>query len=82
MEPLRKKSRQAEAAATKLAAEQRALDTKLAAPGAFGGSGPALTEALKRRAELARLIAEAEAEWIAAESEIERMMQPAAAARQ
>ena len=52
-----------------------ALDTKLAAPGAFGGRGPALADALKRRAELARLIAEAEAEWVAAESEIERMTQ-------
>jgi ATP-binding cassette subfamily F protein 3 len=75
LEPLRKKARQAEAAATRLAAEQRALDTTLAAPGAFGGRGPALSEALKRRAELARLIAEAEAEWVAAESEIERMTQ-------
>src|SRR4051812_44523601 len=69
LEPLRRKSRQAEQTASRLAAEQRALDTKLAAPGAFGGRGPALTEALKRRAELARLIAEAEAEWLEAESE-------------
>ena len=48
---------------------------KLAAPGAFGGSGAALAGALKRRAELARLIAEAEAEWFAAESEIEQATQ-------
>ena len=75
LEPLRRKSRQAEQMAARLAAEQRALDTQLAAPGAFGGRGPALAEALKRRAELARLIAEAEAEWIEAESEIERMTQ-------
>jgi hypothetical protein len=34
-----------------------------------------MAEALKRRAELARLIAEAEAEWLAAESEIERLAQ-------
>jgi len=61
--------------AVRLAAEQRALDTQLAAPGAFGGRGPALAEALKRRAELARLIADAEAAWIEAESEIERMTQ-------
>ncbi len=59
----------------RLAAEQRALDTQLAAPGAFGGRGPALAEALKRRAELARLIADAETAWIEAESEIERMTQ-------
>ena len=73
LEPLRRKSRQAEQMAARLAAEQLALDAKLAAPGAFGGRGPALTEALKRRAELARRIAEAEAEWVAAESEIEQM---------
>ena len=75
LEPLRRKSRQAEQMAVRLAAEQRALDTQLAAPGAFGGRGPALAEALKRRAELARLIADAEAAWIEAESEIERMTQ-------
>ena len=73
LEPLRRKSRQAEQRAVRLAAEQRALDMKLAAPGAFGGRSPALTEALKRRAELARLIAEAETAWLDAESEIERM---------
>jgi ATP-binding cassette, subfamily F, member 3 len=76
LEPLRRKARQAEAAATRLAAEQRALDGQLAAPGAFGGRGPELAEALKRRAELARLIAEAEEEWVAAETEIERVTQP------
>src|SRR5215207_457150 len=78
LEPLRRKARQAEAAATRLAGEQRALDATLAAPGAFGG-GAALADALKRRAELGRLIEAAEAEWLAAESEIERLMQPAAA---
>ena len=41
-----------------------------------GRSAIVVAEALKRRAELARLIAEAEAEWLAAESEIERIMQP------
>jgi len=33
LEPLRKKARQAEASAARLAAEQQALDRKLAAPG-------------------------------------------------
>ena len=75
LEPLRRKSRQAEQMAARLAAEQIALDTKLASPGSFGGRGPAFADALKRRAELARRIAEAEAEWVAAESEIERMTQ-------
>jgi ATP-binding cassette subfamily F protein 3 len=72
LEPLRRKSKQAEATAARLATEQQALDRTLAAPGAFGG-GPALTDALKRRAELARRVGEAEAEWIAAETEIEQL---------
>jgi ATP-binding cassette, subfamily F, member 3 len=75
IEPLRRRARLAEAAAAKLSAEQRALDRSLAAPGAFGGHGAALEEVLKRRAELARLIEEAEAEWFAAESAIEEMAQ-------
>src|SRR3954469_7902101 len=73
MEPLRRKARLAEAAAAKLAADRQALDRELARPGAFGGRGEALQEALKRRAELARLIEKAEAEWFAAESEIEQI---------
>ena len=72
-EPLRRKSREAEAAASRLAAEQQALDETLAAPNAFGGRGDALTNALKRRAELARLIEEAEAAWLAAETALEEM---------
>jgi ATP-binding cassette subfamily F protein 3 len=73
LEPLRRAARQAEAAAARLAAEQQALDRKLAAPGAFGGRGAALADALKRRAELARQIADAEAQWLAAETAIERI---------
>jgi ATP-binding cassette subfamily F protein 3 len=72
LQPLRQTARQAEAMAARLAAEQHALDKQLALPGAFGGQGAALAEALKRRAELARLIAEAEAEWLAAETAIEQ----------
>jgi ATP-binding cassette subfamily F protein 3 len=75
LQPLRQSARQAEAAAARLAAEQQALDRTLAMPGAFGGSGVALADALKRRAELARLIAEAEAEWLAAETAIEVLEQ-------
>jgi ATP-binding cassette, subfamily F, member 3 len=73
LEPLRRTARHAEAAAARLAAEQHTLDKKLAAPGAFGGRGAALADALKRRAELARLIAEAEAQWLAAETAIEQL---------
>src|SRR5579863_10117589 len=50
LQPLRRTAREAEAAAARLAAEQQALDRELAAPGAFGGSGAALADALKRRA--------------------------------
>jgi len=71
LQPLRQSARQAERTAARLAAEQQALDRTLAAPGAFGGEGAKLADALKRRAELARLIAEAEAEWLAAETAIE-----------
>jgi ATP-binding cassette, subfamily F, member 3 len=73
LQPLRRTAREAEATAAQLAAEQQALDRTLAAPGAFAGRGPALADALKRRAELARLIAEAEAQWFAAEAAIEEM---------
>jgi ATP-binding cassette, subfamily F, member 3 len=75
VEPLRRRARDAETAALRLGAERQALDDRLAAPGAFGSDGAALGEALKRRAELLRRIAEVEAEWLAAESEIERLSQ-------
>jgi ATP-binding cassette subfamily F protein 3 len=76
LEPLRRKARDAEASAARLAAERQKLDRQLAAPGAFAGDSSAMAAALKKRAELARRIADAEAEWFAAESEIERAMQP------
>jgi ATP-binding cassette subfamily F protein 3 len=75
LEPLRRKARLAEAAAARLAAEQQALDRSLLDPGAFGGRGAALSDALKRRAELARMIAAAESEWYEAEAELERLAQ-------
>jgi hypothetical protein len=75
LEPLRRKARLAEAAAARLAAEQQALDRSLLEPGAFGGKGAALSDALKRRAELAQMIAEAESDWFEAEAELERLAQ-------
>jgi ATP-binding cassette, subfamily F, member 3 len=72
LEPLRRQSRRAEEAAAKLAAEQQALDRQLAAPNGFDGGGAALAEAMKKRADLARRIAEAEAQWLAAEEALER----------
>ena len=71
LEPLRRESKRAEAAAARLAAEQQALDRELAAPNGFGGAG-GLTDALKRRADLARRIEEAEGQWLAAEEAMER----------
>ena len=68
LEPLRRESRRAEEAAARLAAEQQALDQKLARPDGFGIG---LAEALKKRADLARRIAEAEAQWLAAEEALE-----------
>jgi ATP-binding cassette subfamily F protein 3 len=75
LEPLRRKARLAAAAAARLAAEQQALDRSLLEPDAFGGQGAALSYALKRRAELARMIAAAETEWYEAEAELERLAQ-------
>jgi len=72
LEPLRRASRLAEQNAVRLIAEQQALDRELTAPGGFGGQGGALTDALKRRSDLMRRIAEAEARWLAAEDAIER----------
>jgi ATP-binding cassette subfamily F protein 3 len=69
LEPLRRQSRQAEQEAAQLAAERKALDRQLAAPDGFGGA--TLSAALKRRADLARRIAEAEAQWLAAEEALE-----------
>jgi ATP-binding cassette subfamily F protein 3 len=68
LEPLRRESRRAEEAAARLAAEQQALDQKLARPDTFGAG---LAEALKKRADLARQIAKAEAQWLAAEEALE-----------
>jgi ATP-binding cassette subfamily F protein 3 len=72
LEPLRQKAKSAEETAARLAAEQQALDRTLADPGAFG-EGAALADALKRRAQLERRIAEAEAEWFEAATELERL---------
>jgi hypothetical protein len=75
LEPLRRKAKLAETTAARLAAERQALDRSLLEPDAFGGQGTALSDALKRRAELARMIAEAESEWFEAEAELERLAQ-------
>ena len=72
LEPLRQAARRAEEKITRLTEEREALDRVLAKPPGPRDNGVALTAALKRRAELMRLIERAESEWLAAEESIER----------
>ncbi len=70
--PLRQVARRAEEKITRLTEEREALDRLLAQPPGLRDNGPALIAALKRRAELLRLIEQAEIEWLAAEETVER----------
>ncbi len=72
LDPLRERVRRAEAMIDKLSREREALDRGFAATAQSRINGLAINDALKRRAEIARLIAEAEAEWLATEEAIER----------
>jgi ATP-binding cassette subfamily F protein 3 len=72
LEPLRQAARRAEDKIMRLTKEREALDRLLAEPPGPRDNGLALTAALKRRAELVRLIERAESEWLAAEESIER----------
>jgi ATP-binding cassette, subfamily F, member 3 len=72
IEPLRNKARLAEETVARLTKEREALDRSLAQHG--NGISPA--EALKRRAELVRLIERAETDWLAAAEAIEREARP------
>ena len=67
---MRQAARRAEELIARLTEEREALDRALARP--QKEIGPALADALKRRADLARLIERAEIEWLAAEESIER----------
>jgi ATP-binding cassette subfamily F protein 3 len=69
LEPLRRQARQAEAEVARLTLEREALDQTLAAAQTPQG---AVAERLKRRAELVRRIARAEAEWLAAAEALEQ----------
>jgi ATP-binding cassette subfamily F protein 3 len=71
LEPLRQAARQAEEEITRLTEEREALDRVLAQPPGPRDNGLALTAALKRRAEVMRLIERAEIEWLAAEESLE-----------
>ena len=71
LDPLRQQARLAEKEVVRLTKEREALDRSLAQ-----GNGLAPAEALKRRAELVRLIERAETEWLAAAEAIEREPRP------
>jgi ATP-binding cassette subfamily F protein 3 len=67
--PLRQQARSAEQALEKLTKEHGAIEKRLADPTTYAGSeAPAL---LRRQTELARLVAEAEAAWLAAAEALE-----------
>jgi ATP-binding cassette, subfamily F, member 3 len=72
LDPLRQRTRRAEETIARLTKEREALDRALAQPQSSNSNGLALSDALKRRAELVRLIERAEADWLAAAETIER----------
>ena len=70
--PLRQSARRAEETLARLTKEREALDRALAQPQSPKSNGLAPSDALKRRAELVRLIERAEIDWLAAVEAIER----------
>ena len=66
-DPLRQQARLAEETVARLTKEREALDRSLTQ-----GNGISPAEALKRRAELVRLIERAETDWLTAAEAIER----------
>jgi ATP-binding cassette, subfamily F, member 3 len=72
LEPLRQKARRAEETVARLTKERDALDRILAQPQSVRSDGSALSEALKRRAELVRMIERAEIDWLTAEEAMEQ----------
>ncbi|MBV8739805.1 MAG: ABC-F family ATP-binding cassette domain-containing protein [Alphaproteobacteria bacterium] len=75
LEPLRERARLAEATVARLSKEREALERRLGACDGVRVTGPAVSEALKRRAELIRLIANAESEWFLNAEALERAEQ-------
>jgi ATP-binding cassette subfamily F protein 3 len=71
LDPFRQRARQAEQTVAQLIDERNVLDHRLAQSERAPGAASATVEALKRRAELLRSIARAEAEWFAAEEALE-----------
>ena len=71
--PLRRQARWAEEAIARWSEERAALDRGLAAPHRSTADQATVADKLKRRAELGRLIAQAETEWLAAQEAIETL---------
>jgi ATP-binding cassette, subfamily F, member 3 len=76
LDPLRQNARRAEQTIARLTKEREALDRVLAQAQSPRNNGLALSDALKRRAELVRLIERAEIDWLAAEQAIEQESSP------
>ncbi|HEX9463079.1 MAG TPA: ABC-F family ATP-binding cassette domain-containing protein [Alphaproteobacteria bacterium] len=70
LEPLRRRVRDAEAAMTRLTAEQARIDAELAAPAAYGDAKRA-AELTRQRAEIADRLSDAEADWLDAQQALE-----------
>jgi ATP-binding cassette, subfamily F, member 3 len=75
LDPLRQRARQAESTVAQLIEERDAIDRRLAQFEGSRAGAPATVEALKRRADVLRSIARAEAEWFAAEGALEQAVQ-------
>ncbi len=70
--PLRRRASDAERLVEHLSAERSALERKLADPETYGAATGDIPSLLQRQAELARRLAEAEAEWFRSAEKLER----------
>jgi len=68
---LRGQIRDAEAGLEAIGAEKAEMERRLADPAVYDGPPDALSDLLKRQGEIARRLAEAEAEWLAAQEALE-----------
>jgi ATP-binding cassette subfamily F protein 3 len=69
--PLRKAAEKAEKTMERLNAEKTALEARLADPKIYNGAKDELAKLLKRQGELNRMLAAAEADWLAAQEKLE-----------
>jgi ATP-binding cassette subfamily F protein 3 len=69
--PLRKAAEKAEKTMERLNAEKTALEARLADPKIYDGAKHELAKLLKRQGELNRMLATAEADWLAAQEKLE-----------